>query len=86
MENFVEKGFFMMNFIHYFHPCPHGKILCHVNFDSILNSKEYSKNILSASSKDFLKIISCSPAHIVHPLTFSSHTHKIMSLVENHPR
>ncbi len=48
-----------------------------------LKWQKNSKNILSTSSKIFKKIISCSLAHIVHLLT---HAHKIMSLVENHPR
>jgi hypothetical protein len=48
----------------------------HVNLDSILCGKEYSKNILSTSSKDSFKnsimfTCSCSPPH-VHKITLLS--------------
>ncbi len=51
--NFCWKRFLYDEFHPLFSSCPHGKILCHVNFVSILNGKEYSKNILSTPSKDF---------------------------------
>jgi hypothetical protein len=69
MESFVEKGFFMMNFIHYFH---------HVHMEkyyamSILYLSYMAKNIPKIScphhQKIFKIIISCSPTHIVHLFT-----------------
>ncbi len=48
MESFIEKGFFMMNLIHYFHPfsfhpCPCGRKFCHVNLDFILHDKIFQE-------------------------------------------
>ncbi len=61
----------MMNFIHnlhpfLFHPCPCGKIFFHVIFYFSLHGKEYSKNMLSMSSKHLKKRF-----YHAHVLTFT---------------
>ncbi len=56
------------------HPCPHDKIFCHVNLDYILGGKEYSKNMLFRSAKDFLK-------NSIMLANSCSHTHEIALLM-----
>ncbi len=53
-----------------FHLYPCGRIFCHVNLNSILRDKKYSKNILSTSLKILKKdsimfTITSSPVHMV---------------------
>jgi hypothetical protein len=65
----------MMNFIHFVSSMSMWQILCHAILDYILCEKEYSKNMLSMSSRYSLKdsiMFTCSHS--------CSHVHKIASL------
>jgi hypothetical protein len=71
LKSFIEKRFYDEFHPFSFRPCPCGRIVCHVNLDSILCGKKIPKiSCLCMSSKDYFKILSCSLAHAqVHMLT-----------------
>jgi hypothetical protein len=71
-----------------FHPCPHDKILCHVNLDSIIGGKNIPRISYPCHLERFLKrfyhvhvltlMLTCSFSH--------SHIHIVDALLRNKPK